>query len=85
MLAIEGAVWGSYTEQRGTIYNKSAQILAHANDTEIIGRRERAVREAFENVERTVREMELWANEVKTQYIDVTFDWNQLQKLLSNL
>jgi hypothetical protein len=30
------------------------QILAHADEIDIIGRTERAVKEAFENLERTV-------------------------------
>jgi hypothetical protein len=74
MLAFEGAD----IEHRGAIYNRSIQILAYANDTEITERTERAVKEAFENLERTVREMGLWVNKGKTKCIEVTFDRNQI-------
>jgi hypothetical protein len=33
---------------------------------------EKAVREAFENLDRTAQEMGLWANEGKTKYMEVT-------------
>jgi hypothetical protein len=49
-IALEKAVRASGTEKRGTIYHKSVQILAYADDIDIIGRSERVVREAFKNV-----------------------------------
>jgi sorting nexin-29 len=52
-IALEKAVRASGIEKRGTIYHKSVQILAYADDIDIIGRTERAVREDFENLERT--------------------------------
>jgi hypothetical protein len=48
------------------------QILAYADDIDIIGRSERAVREAFENLERTAQEMGLRVNEGQTEYMEVT-------------
>jgi hypothetical protein len=71
-IALEKAVWALGIEKRGTIYHKSVQILAYANDTDIIRRSERAVREAFENLERTAREMGLRVNEGKTKYMEGT-------------
>jgi hypothetical protein len=53
MLALEGAVRASDIEQRSTVYHKSAQILAYDNDTGIIGRSERAFKEAFADLART--------------------------------
>jgi sorting nexin-29 len=38
--------------QRGTIFYKSVQILAYADDTDIIGRAQKAMKEAFTNLER---------------------------------
>jgi hypothetical protein len=54
------------------LYHKLLQILAYADDIDIIGRTERAVREASENFERTARQMGLRVNEGKTEYMEVT-------------
>jgi hypothetical protein len=70
--ALEKAVRASGKEKRGTIYYKSVQILVYTDDIDIIGRTERAVREAFENLERTASEMGLRVNEGKTKYMEVT-------------
>jgi hypothetical protein len=69
---IEKAVRASGIEKRGTIYHKSVQILAYEDDIDIIGRSGRAVREAFEKLEKTAREMGLRVIEGKTKYIEVT-------------
>jgi sorting nexin-29 len=70
--ALEKAVRASGIEKRGTIYYKSVQIVAYADDIHITGRTETAVREVFENLEITAREMGLQVNEGKTTYMEVT-------------
>jgi hypothetical protein len=51
-MALETAVQASGIEKRGTVYHKSVQMLACVHNMDIT-RTERAVREAFENLERT--------------------------------
>jgi hypothetical protein len=43
----EKVIRDSGIERRGTIYHKSVQVLAYADDLDIIGRSERDVRVAF--------------------------------------
>jgi hypothetical protein len=71
-MALETAVQASGVEKRGTVYHKSVQILACVDDMDIAGRTKRAVREAFENLERTAREVGLRVSEGKTKYLEVT-------------
>jgi sorting nexin-29 len=44
---------------RGTIFYKSFQILAYADDTDIIGRTQSAMIEAFTSLENTAKSMNL--------------------------
>ena len=57
-LALEKAIRYSGTATRGTIVNRSSQILAYADDIDIIGRTEQAVHDSFimllSNARRTV-------------------------------
>jgi len=52
----------------GTIFNKSIQILAFADDVDIIGRSEEDVREEYEVLEAATRGMGL-VNTNKTKYM----------------
>jgi hypothetical protein len=54
---------------RGTIFYKSAQLLAHANDVVIIGRSLASMREAFQLLEEASKELVLVVNEGKTKYM----------------
>uniref|UniRef100_T1HU63 Reverse transcriptase domain-containing protein n=1 Tax=Rhodnius prolixus TaxID=13249 RepID=T1HU63_RHOPR len=53
----------------GTIFNKSVQLLAYADNLDIIGRSFRAVEEAFLTLEGPARRMGLVLNEKKTKYM----------------
>jgi hypothetical protein len=52
-----------------TIYNKETQLLAYADDTDIVGRRQSAVRDAYLALERESAKVGLKINEQKTKYM----------------
>lgn len=68
-LALEKVIRESEIDTRGTIFNKSIQLLAYADDIDIIGRSERVVREAFSKLEIAAKKMGLTVNEGKTKYL----------------
>jgi Reverse transcriptase (RNA-dependent DNA polymerase) len=51
----------------GTIFNKQTQLLAYADDIDIIGRSQAAVQEAFLALEREVNKVGLKITESKTK------------------
>jgi hypothetical protein len=53
----------------GTIYNKESQLLAYADDIDIVGRSESAVRDAYLALEREAAKLGLKINEQKTKYM----------------
>jgi sorting nexin-29 len=53
----------------GTVYNKSTQLLAYADDINIIGRYMRDTIEVFTKLERSAKEFSLQVNESKTKYM----------------
>jgi sorting nexin-29 len=55
------------TNLRGTIFYKSVQILAYADDIDI-GRTQKAMKEDFTNFEKAARKMHLQINQEKTKY-----------------
>jgi hypothetical protein len=57
---------------RGTIFYKSVQILAYVDDIDIIGRMQKAMKEALTNLEKATRKMHLQINEGKTKYKPAT-------------
>ena len=63
-----------------TIFYKSVQLLAYANDINIIGRTMRDVTVAFSVIERASTKMDLAVNERKTKYMlwDVRHIWSQI-------
>jgi Reverse transcriptase (RNA-dependent DNA polymerase) len=52
-----------------TIFNKQTQILGYADDIDIIGRSQAAVRKAFLALERKANKAGLKINESKTKYM----------------
>lgn len=68
-LALEKAIRDSGTSTRGTIVTKSSQILAYADDIDIIGRSQQAVQESFIQIERAAQNLGLHINEGKTKYM----------------
>ena len=55
--------------RNGTIFQKSVQLLAYADDNDIIGRTKRALTDAFSAIERESTKMGLAVNEDKTEYM----------------
>ena len=60
-------------QTNGTIFNKLTQILAYADDIDIIGRSQVAVRDAYLVLEREANKVGLKINENKTKYFDAGF------------
>jgi hypothetical protein len=56
-------------QSTGTIYNKETQLLAYADDIDIIGRSQSAVRDAYLALERETAKVGLKINEQKTKYM----------------
>jgi len=52
---------------RGTIFYKSVQILAYADDIDIIERTQSAMIEAFASIEKAATSMNLFINQEKNQ------------------
>jgi hypothetical protein len=51
----------------GTIFNKEIQLLAYADDIDIVGRRQSAVRDAYLALKRDAAKVGLQINEQKTK------------------
>jgi Reverse transcriptase (RNA-dependent DNA polymerase) len=56
-------------QTNGTIFYRQTQILAYADDIDIIGRSQAAVRDAYLALEREANKVELKINESKTKYM----------------
>jgi hypothetical protein len=56
-------------ETRGTLFNKSVQILAYADDIVIIGDSLAVLKEIFISMEKAAKEMGLTVNENKTKFM----------------
>jgi mannose/fructose-specific phosphotransferase system component IIA len=54
---------------RGTVFNKSIQIFAYADDIVITGCSLAVVKEAFVSMEEAAKEMGLTVNENKTKFM----------------
>jgi len=68
-LALEKVASNAGIQTSGTIFYKSVQLLAYANDINIIARSRTAFKEAFLSPERAAGEMGLRINEKKTKYL----------------
>jgi hypothetical protein len=53
----------------GTIFNKETQLLAYADDIDIVGRSQSAVRDADLALKKEAATVELKINEQKTKYM----------------
>lgn len=71
-IALEKVIRDSNINNRGTIFNKSIQLLAFADDIGIIARTPRALEEAFISLEKEALKMGLKINENKTKYMPCT-------------
>jgi hypothetical protein len=57
----------------GTIYNKETQLLAYADDIDIVGRSQSAVRDAYLALEGEAAQVGLRINEQKTKFMIAAF------------
>jgi sorting nexin-29 len=70
-IALEKVIRNAAVNIRGTIFDKSVQILAYADDIDIIGRTQSAVIEAFTSLEKAAKDTNLFINQEKTKYMPV--------------
>jgi hypothetical protein len=71
-VTLEWTIRKSGTETRGTIFHKSVQVLAFADDINITDTSLRVVKEAFINLEKAAKEIGLIINEDKTKFMAIT-------------
>ena len=76
-LALEKVVRDAGIQTNGTVFYKSVQLLAYADDIDIIVRSQIAVKEAFLLLEKAARVMGLKVNEEKTKYLTTRITKNQ--------
>lgn len=69
---LEYAMRNARIEMNGTIYNKSCQILAYADDIDLITRTENSLKENFVAIEQASKNVGLTINEHKTKYLVAT-------------
>jgi len=75
-LALEKVVRNADIQTNGTVFYKSVQILAYADDIDIIARSQTALK-AFLSLERAAGEMGLKINEEKIKYLTTRVTKNQ--------
>jgi len=68
-LALEKVVKNAGIQRSGTIFYKYVQLLAYADDTDIMARSRMTLKEAFLSLERAAGEMGLRINEKMTKYL----------------
>jgi len=68
-IALEKVVWDSGIQTRGTIFFKTVQILAYADDIDLMARTTLGLNEAFLNLEKSARNMGLVINQEKMVYM----------------
>jgi sorting nexin-29 len=78
-LALEKVIRNAGIQTNGTIFYKSVQLLAYADDIDIKARSQTALKEAFLSLERAAGEMGLKINEEKTKYLATRVHKNQLK------
>jgi sorting nexin-29 len=67
--ALEKIIRKANINQRGNIFYKSVQILAYADDIDIISRSPKSLQEAITTLDRAARRMGLEINQAKTKYM----------------
>ncbi|XP_054086050.1 putative uncharacterized transposon-derived protein F52C9.6 isoform X2 [Zeugodacus cucurbitae] len=68
-LLLEKIIRAAELNREGTIFYKSVQLLAYADDIDIIGSNNRAVCSAFSRLDKEAKRMGLVVNEDKTKYL----------------
>lgn len=80
-IALEKVIRDSGLNYRNTILQRSTQILAYADDIDIIGRTKKDVVEAFTALETAARDIGLAVNEEKTKFLVVSSRAHDVQPL----
>jgi hypothetical protein len=70
-IALEVVIRRSGVEKSGSIFTKSIQLLAFADDIDIVARNIRAVKDAYLKLEKEANRMGLRVNEEKTKFLMV--------------
>ena len=68
-IALEKVIQDSGIQTRGTIFFETVQILAYANDIDLMARTTLGLNKAFLNLEKSARNMGLVINQEKTVYV----------------
>jgi sorting nexin-29 len=71
-LALEKMIRDSGIETKGTVYNKTIQILAYADDIVLVERNIGVLKEAIKNLSKAAKELGLTINLQKNKYMEVT-------------
>jgi len=71
-IALEQIIRDAKLETKGTIYSKSFQILAYADDIDIVDRTINSVKEVCLALSKAASNMGLIINEEKTKFMQVT-------------
>jgi hypothetical protein len=71
-VALEKVIRDVKINTRGNIFYRSVQIFSCADDIDIVGRSQTAMKEAFISLEKVAKEMNLQVNQEKTKYMPVT-------------
>jgi hypothetical protein len=68
-IALEGVIRRSEIQLTGSIFSKSVQLFAYADDIDIVGNSLRTVTKAYSNLENEASRVGLVVNELKTKYM----------------
>jgi hypothetical protein len=71
-VVLEVIVRRANLQTTGTVYNKVTQLLAYADDIDIVGRSQSAIRDAYLALEREAAKVVLKINEQKTKHMIAT-------------
>jgi hypothetical protein len=83
-LALEKAIRASGLTTRGTIYQKTLQTLAFADDIALVGRSRKFVAEAFKSLETEAGKLGLKINEDKTKFMEISHNTSNPQAFIVN-
>jgi len=84
-IALEGICRRAKLQLTGTIFNKSSQLLAFADDIDIVGRSLRAITDTFSKLEREANKVGLHVNEEKTKLLMVAASTRTKQQVGTHL
>ena len=84
-IALEGICRRARLELSGSIFNKSTQLLAYADDIDIVGRNSRSITEVYTKLEREAGRIGLQVNEDKTKLLMVAASDRTKQRVGSHL